>query len=59
MSFRFFRKYQKVMLWFVVVITIFTFSIFSITSTMRACFSRGTTSTGVGEFTLLDGKKVV
>jgi|GEM_PF-2265068 len=58
MSFKFFRKHQKFMLWIVVVITIFAFSIFSITSTMQACFRRGTADSA-GEFTLLDGTHVV
>lgn len=53
MSFKFFRKHQKKMLWVVVIVTIFTFSIFSVTSAMRACFGRPTG--GYGEFTLLDG----
>ena len=53
MSFKFFRKHQRKMLWVVVIVTVFTFSIFSVTSAMRACFGRPTGS--YGEFTLLDG----
>lgn len=56
MSFKFFRKHQKVMLWIIVVITVFTFSLFSVTSTMRACFEQETLSFGV--FTSKDGSEV-
>lgn len=57
MSFRFFRKHQKVMLWIIVVITVFTFSIFSVTSTMRACF-RERTEQIVGAFVSKTGDRV-
>lgn len=56
MSFKFFRKYQKAMLWGVVVLTVLTFSLFSVQSTMRACLEQETGA--VAEFVLKDGTKV-
>lgn len=58
MSFKFFRKHQKVMLWIVVVITIFTFSLFSVTSTLRTCFRQESQPKVLGEYTSPDGTKV-
>ena len=56
MSFKFFRKHEKLMLWIIVVITIFTFSIFSVTSTMRACFRPK--DLPLASFVSASGKKV-
>jgi len=56
MSFKFFRKHQKVMLWVIVVITILTFSIFSVTSTMKACFRQSTKD--YGQFVSMSGDEV-
>lgn len=57
MSFKFFRKYQKIMLWFVVILAIFTFTIFSVQSTMKTCFTQETVD-DIGEYTLKDGTKL-
>ncbi len=57
MSFKFFRKNQKIMLWFVVVLAIFTFTIFSVQSTMKTCFTQEIVDE-MGEYTLKDGTKV-
>ncbi len=56
MSFKFFRKHQKTMLWGVVILTVLTFSLFSVQSTMKACLQQE--STDMGEFVLQDGTKV-
>jgi hypothetical protein len=58
MSFKFFRKHQKVMLWIIVVITVFTFSLFSVTSTMRTCFKEKENVDAVAEFEDSSGKTV-
>ncbi|MBU0753604.1 MAG: hypothetical protein KJ645_00590 [Planctomycetes bacterium] len=58
MSFKFFRKHQKTMLWIIVIITIFTFSLFSVTSTLRTCFRQQATVTSLGLFTSQDGSEV-
>ena len=58
MSFRFFRKHQKAMLWVVVIITVATFSIFSVTSTMEACFRQGSTENNIGSFVSMTGEEV-
>ncbi len=58
MSFKFFRKNQKIMLWFVVILAIFTFTIFSVQSTMKTCFTQESID-DIGEFTLKDGTKLM
>lgn len=58
MSFKFFRKHQKVMLWVIVVITVFTFSLFSVTSTMRTCFRTEDEIKYMADFEDSSGSKV-
>ncbi|MHC4942637.1 MAG: SurA N-terminal domain-containing protein [Planctomycetota bacterium] len=58
MSFKFFRKHQKIMLWIIVIITIFTFSLFSVTSTLRACFKEREGPESFASFSSKDGSRV-
>jgi len=58
MSFKFFRKHQKAMLWVTVVITVLLFSVFSVTSTMRTCFRQDQEDPYVATFTSKTGDTV-
>ncbi len=56
MSFKFFRKHQRTMLWVIVVFTVFTFSFFGVTTSMRSCIGRKTQPYGM--FTSKLGEEV-